>query len=128
LHKIPDKLKTSLGIIDRDKYYKRFGGFSVDFQWLVEHLLPYSDRIKGCECIFPDTIFFKNGKPYLLVKMDKDFCLHGVKSGTKLNLQNVQKDIENVTRERKKDTNGLFSLKYGSGLLQGAGEVPKFDF
>lgn len=90
---MPEKLKTSLSIIDRDAYYKRFQGQKMDFAWLIEHLLPFSDRIKGCECIFPDTIFFKNGKPHMIVKMDKDFCLQAIKSGPKLNLHNIMKDI-----------------------------------
>jgi hypothetical protein len=86
VHKMPEKLKKSLSIIDRETYYKRYSGFPKDFMWLIEHLLPFSERIKGCELIFPDTIFFKNGKPHMVVKMDKDYCLTSLKSGEKLNL------------------------------------------
>ena len=39
----------------------------------------------------------------MIVRMDKDFCLTSVKSGSKLNLTNIMKDIQNITRERKKD-------------------------
>ena len=60
--------------------------------------------------------------------MDKDFCLTGVKSGTKLNLQNVQREIENVTWERRKDTDGVFSQKYGSAINSNGADVPKFNF
>ena len=100
---MPAKLKTGLSIIDRETYYKRYNGQTKDFAWLIEHLLPFSERIKGCECIFPDTIFFKNGKPSMIVRMDKDFCLTSVKTGSKLNLTNIMKDIQNITRERKRD-------------------------
>ena len=98
---MPDKLRTGLSIIDRETYYKRYNGFPKDFTWLIEHLLPFSERIKGCECIFPDTIIFKNGKPHMIVKMDKDFCLTAIKTGSKLNLTNIMKDIQNITRDRK---------------------------
>jgi hypothetical protein len=125
---MPEKLKTGLSIIDRETYYKRYRGTPKDFTWLIEHLLPFSERIKGCECIFPDTIFFKNGKPSLIVKMDKDFCLTSVKAGPKLTLTNIMKDIQNITRERRRDINGIFPLKYGQDIFESQVFVPKFNF
>ena len=52
--------------------------------WLVEHMLSFSDKILGCEMIFPDTVFFKDGKPFIIVRMDKELCLYAIKSGSKL--------------------------------------------
>ena len=31
--------------------------------------------ILGCEVLFPDTLFFENGLPSMLVQNDKDFAL-----------------------------------------------------
>jgi hypothetical protein len=45
------------------------------FLWLMEHLLPLNDKFKGCELIFPDTVFFSRGKPIQVIKSDRDFCL-----------------------------------------------------
>jgi len=56
---MPEKLVASLSTIDRDNYYRRYGGEVRDFSWLIEHLLSFSERIKGCELIFPDTVLFK---------------------------------------------------------------------
>lgn len=44
----------------------------------MEHLLPPSEKesaVKGCELIFPDTVFFNQGKAKMIIKMDKDYCL-----------------------------------------------------
>lgn len=80
----------------------------------MKHLLPYSDKIKGCELIFPDTVFFENGEPLLLIKTDpKDFCLLSVKGSQKLSFSNLLKDFQNLTRERKKDSVGIFRKRFG---------------
>ena len=39
------------------------------------HLLPFNDKVKGCELLMPETVFFDNGQPECVVKMDKSFCL-----------------------------------------------------
>jgi len=67
--------------------------------------------------IFPDTVFFKDGKPVMIVKMDKDYCLSSVKNQNKLGLHNLYKDFQNVARERRKDNVGIFEKKYGPGIL-----------
>lgn len=74
--------------------------------------------IKGCECIFPDTVFFEKGKARLIVRHDKEFCLVGIKNSTKLNNQNIFKDFTTIVRERKKDTLGVFYHKYGPDILK----------
>jgi hypothetical protein len=39
------------------------------------NLISNNDKIKGCECIFTDTIFLKDGVFNNIIKMDKDLCL-----------------------------------------------------
>jgi hypothetical protein len=64
-----------------------YEGIPRDFLWLMQSLLPVGDKIKGCELIFPDTVFFKKGKPIIVVKSDpRDFCLIGVTHSKKLSL------------------------------------------
>lgn len=86
-------LKKSHQIIETDLKFRHVGGFQKGFAWLMEHLLPPSDLIKGCELIFPDTAFFSQGKAKLIVKMDKEFCLVGIRNPVKLSLQKIRKDF-----------------------------------
>ena len=83
-----------------------------DFGWLMTHLLPCNEKIRGCELIFPDTVFFRKGKPKVIIKNDKEYCLVTVKQINKLNLQNIYKEFSNVVRERKKDLTGPFYKLY----------------
>jgi hypothetical protein len=78
----------------------------------MEHLLPYSDKIKGCELLFPDTVFYANGKPKILIKSDKEQCLVSTKSANKLLKESLQKELTNIFRARKKDNVGIFGIKY----------------
>jgi len=90
-----------------------YEGISRDFFWLMHSLLPTNDKVKGCELIFPDTAFFKKGKPVIVIKSDtRDFCLQGVKHPKKLSLQSIYKDFQNVVRRRKKDFLGPFGRLY----------------
>lgn len=85
----------------------------------MESLIAPNDRIRGCEVIFPDTVLFQNGKPSLSIKMDpKDFCIYGSRATNKLNTQNIYKEFQNVMRERRKDTVGIFVNKYGPSIFQ----------
>ena len=71
-----------------------FEGIPRDFEWLMRSLLPESDKVKGCELIFPDTVFFKKGKPVIIIKSDsRDFCLQGISHPKKLSLQSIYKDF-----------------------------------
>ena len=101
---MPERIIKSLKMLKTDQFYKQYQGFEKDFPWLVEHLLPFSEKIKGCEIVFPDTVFFRGGLPVMIVKMDKDFCLTSIKNKSKLSLQNILKDFQNIARDRKKDT------------------------
>ncbi len=46
----------------------------------MEHLLPINDKFKGCALIFPDTVLFKAGKPSMLIRCDKEWCLTAIKN------------------------------------------------
>jgi hypothetical protein len=71
-----------------------YEGVSRDFFWLMHSLLPSNDKVKGCELIFPDTAFFKKGKPVIVIKSDsRDFCLMGVRHPKKLSLPSIYKDF-----------------------------------
>ena len=61
------------------------------FSWLMEHLLsPSPSKIKGCELVFPDTVWFnQKGFPYLIIRNDRDFCLMAVKSHNKLRNESI---------------------------------------
>ena len=52
----------------------------------MDNLLPPSDKIRGCEILFPDTVLFFKGKPRVIIKNDKEFCLLAVRNETKLNI------------------------------------------
>jgi hypothetical protein len=79
----------------------------------LENLLPsHVEKFKGCELIFPETVLFKGGKPKMMVKTDKDFCLVATKNPDKLKLPQIQKEFANIVNLRKKDRNGVFSQIY----------------
>lgn len=102
-----------------------FEGIPRDFEWLMRSLLPESDKVKGCELIFPDTVFFKKGKPVLIIKSDmRDYCLQGVTHPKKLSLQSIYKDFQNVVRRRKKDNTGPFGKIYQSLIRHRASRTP----
>ena len=79
LRSVPVQTRKAIKGLDREKAYKQVGGFERNFLWLLEHLLPPNDMIKGCELIFPDTVFFEKGKAKVIIRMDKEFCLQGNK-------------------------------------------------
>jgi hypothetical protein len=59
LHKMPTKLSKTMTRKETEQLFdEKVKGMKQDFLWLMEHLLPCSDKLKGCELIFPDTIFF----------------------------------------------------------------------
>jgi hypothetical protein len=87
-----------------------------DFQWLMHHLLPINEKIRGCELIFPDTVLFQRGKPKVIIRNDKEYCLMAVRQMSKLNLQSIYKDFSNVVRDRKKDFAGPFLKMYGNSF------------
>lgn len=64
LHKVPDALGKSKEIMESDR---RFGQYfqseEQDFCWLMKHLLSFNEKIKGCELLFPETVFFTAGRP-----------------------------------------------------------------
>ena len=72
-----------------------YEGKSMDFQWLMTNLLPISDKYQGCKVIFPDTVFFKKGKPDIIIKSNPrdEYALVGIRHPKKLNLQSIYKDF-----------------------------------
>jgi hypothetical protein len=48
----------------------------------------------------------------MLIKHDKEFCLIKIANATKLAMQNIPQEMQNVVRERRKDKNGEFRKKY----------------
>lgn len=93
----------------------------MSFMWLMKHLIFDSkdNRILGCECIFPETIFFEDGEPRVLIKTEtKDFSLVKEESKQKLTLPRILKEFQNTFRKRKKDYKGLFRLKYKDAFRQ----------
>ena len=108
LKRAPDRINKALRVIDVQKEYQVLGGFERSFNWLMEHLLSPSDNIKGCECIFPDTVFFENGDAKIIIKMDKDYCLTSTTNPSKLIQRNINKEFYQTVRERKRHYLGIF--------------------
>jgi len=85
----------------------------------MHQLLASNDKVKGCELLFPDTAFFKKGKPVIVIKSDpRDFCLVGVKHHKKISLASIYKDFQNVVRRRKKDQLGHFGRKFSKARMR----------
>lgn len=100
-----------------------YHGIPRDFTWLMHSLLASNEKVKGCELIFPDTAFFKRGKPTIVIKSDpRDFCLIGIRHPKKISLQSIYKEFQNVVRKRRKDFVGPFNKLYfnSSSSLLGA--------
>lgn len=132
LHVMPTILKQSMKKIEmRTLFTATVQGEKQDFLWLMTHLLPSTEKLKGCELIFPDTVFFENGKPKIIIRTDrqskdKDFCLQGVKSAARLQKDSILKDFPAIYRERKKDDRGIFRQKYGDHIKLPQKFVPFF--
>jgi len=47
----------------------------VQFAQLIEWLFASNDKIKGAQVMFPDTVFFEDGKPSFIAKVDKEGCM-----------------------------------------------------
>ena len=80
-----------------------------------------NDKFRGCEIVFPETVFYRGGRPYILVKCDDAFCLtmqkqpkpgEPSKKRNVLSQDNVFKILSATVRERKQDKNGVFSQIY----------------
>lgn len=57
-------------------------------------------------------MLFARGKPKVIIRTDKEFCLMAVRQPAKLNIQSIYKDFSNLVRERKKDIAGYFHQMY----------------
>lgn len=47
----------------------------IQFPQLIEWMFASSDKIKGAQILFPDTVFFEDGKPSFIAKVDKEGCM-----------------------------------------------------
>ncbi len=47
----------------------------ITFRDLIDKLFANSEKIKGAQILFPDTVFFDEGKPLFIARIDKDGCL-----------------------------------------------------
>jgi hypothetical protein len=43
-------------------------------------------KFKGCEVVMTETVFYKKGKPTMLVKMDRAGCLTAIKATEQHNI------------------------------------------
>lgn len=60
------------------------------FQQMVEWLFASSDKIKGAQILFPDTVFFEDGKPSFIARVDKEGCMFKITQPSKLGLQEIR--------------------------------------
>lgn len=94
----------------------------VQFRDLIEKMFPNSDKIKGAQILFPDTVFFEDGKPLFIARIDKDGCLTKISQASKLSLQEVRQKFSQIVRDRRKETQLLiFPTNPGAQYLQGKG-------
>jgi hypothetical protein len=100
-NKIPGLLKEDEIMMKGDRKQNKVILEPRNFHWLLEHMLPVSDRVLGCEIWIPDTAIFENGKPKLVVKSEKDGCI--VKYKKLPGLSDLRKIFAIVSRERKKE-------------------------
>lgn len=75
---------------------------SIPFSKFVNHMLAPSIDLEGCECLFPDTLFFtEEGKPDFWAKTDKDGKISAIKDPKKLEkLPEIRTKFSLVSRDR----------------------------
>ncbi len=86
----------------------------------MNNLLPANDKVNGCQVFFPDTVFFRFGKPDIIIKSNPrdKYCLVGIRQPKKLALQSIYKDFQNIVRRRKKDFIGPFGRIYFQNTIK----------
>ncbi len=94
-HKFEIKKTVNLDILQ---------GKRINFAKLIEYMLPPNEKVKGCQILFPDTVFFGHGKPQFIAKNDKEGCLMIIQQANKLALQDIRQKFSTISRERKKET------------------------
>ena len=117
-------MQKSLKVRELDGLYRaRYPGQDRDFRWLLECVLPAAtgprddhdgvplEAINHCDILCLETVFFKDGKPNLLIKLDEDYRIVAVRSGRLLKLANVPKFFLDLAEKRKVDENGVFYYK-----------------
>lgn len=102
------------------------------FAQLIEWMFPSSDKIKGAQILFPDTVFFEEGKPAFIARIDKEGCLVKVTQASKLGLQEIRQRFSTIVRERKRETSlyipGAPDNNFGSATMTGTTQaMPSFN-
>ena len=64
--------------------------------------------------MFPDTVFFEEGKPSFIARVDKEGCMIKVTNPAKLTLQDIRSKFPVIVRDRRKET-GLFQFSQAQG-------------
>jgi hypothetical protein len=94
----------------------------LNFRDFIENLFANTEKIKGAQLLFPDTVFFEEGKPLFIARIDKDGCLIKITQPNKLGLQEVRQKFSQIVRDRRKETQLLtFATNPGAQLLYGKG-------
>ena len=107
-HKFDVKKEVNLEILQ---------GKRITFAKLVEFMLPPNEKIKGCQVLFPDTVFFGHGKPQFIAKNDKEGCMMIIQQANKLALQDIRQKFSTISRERKKETQMIVFKEVNSEQL-----------
>ena len=82
--------------------FRLLEGKQITFAQLITYMLPPNDKLKGCQVLFPDTVFFVGGKPHFISKNDREGYLTTVTHH--LGLQEIRQRFSTLVRERKKET------------------------
>jgi hypothetical protein len=62
----------------------------TSFKTLIEWLFASNDKIKGAQILFPETVFFEEGKPSFIARNDKECCMIKITQPSKLALQEIR--------------------------------------
>jgi hypothetical protein len=57
---------------------------------MIEWLFASSEKIKGAQILFPDTVFFEDGKPSFIARVDKEGCMQKISQASKITLQEIR--------------------------------------
>ena len=85
----------------------------IPFSKFMSLLLAPSLDLEGCECLFPDALFFTDdGKADFVAKTDKDGKLSAIKDPKKLEkLTDLRHKFQAIALERVKKNDGMTLLQ-----------------
>jgi len=77
--------KAAQFMLGKQRDLKLYTNDSISFAKFISHMLAPSIDLEGCECLFPDSLFFtEEGKPDFWAKTDKDGKISAIKDPKKL--------------------------------------------